>query len=88
MELYLFAVRFIQAFQMIGLVVSAFSLVLLQSSDLRISGQRAVFIAVLGFTAYAIKQASGAVTIMQDLVRYRAIFDADRAGKPTLQRVQ
>jgi hypothetical protein len=87
LESYLFLIRFVHAFQMLGLIASAGALVFLQF-DVSVLWQRVVFAIALGSGAYAIKQAAGAVTVMQDLVRYRAIFDADRADRPPLRDVK
>jgi len=50
-----------------------------EDADLR--WQRVALGATIGFGMYAVKQAAGSVTVMHDLIRYRAIFDADKATR-------
>lgn len=83
LEPFLFLVRYVHVFQMVALVVSGFALVAAQFDQFPIAGQRVSFAVAFGFGAYAIKQASTAVGVMQDLVRYKAIYEA---AQPQLQR--
>ena len=78
---YLFAVRYIHASQMLAMVSSIGALMLLQFSETPLIWQRVALGAMLGFGMYAIKQAASAVGIMQDLIHYRALFDADSASR-------
>jgi hypothetical protein len=78
---YLFFIRYVHLFQMVALIASAIGLVILQIIDIPIIYQRMAVALVVGATAYAIKQAAGSVTVMRDVVRHRATFDAERQGK-------
>ena len=77
LDSYLFAVRYVHASQMTATVFSMTALVLVQLPELHVNWQRVMCAIVLGMSGYAIKEASLAVGIMQDLIRYKAIFDVE-----------
>lgn len=83
LEKFLFFVSFVHLFQLIALLTSAVGLIVTQFDTIALVWQRVMLTAMLGFGAYAIKVAAGSVTVMHDLIGYRAIFDADRAAKAT-----
>jgi len=82
LDAYLFLVRYVQVFQMLAMISSVSALLAAQFPQVPMVAQRALLAAMLGFAAYAIKQASSAVGVMQDLVRYRAAFDAADSQQP------
>lgn len=77
LESYLFLVRYVNVAQMSALVVSMATLIAAQFPQVPLTAQRVLCALALGFGAYAIKQASTAVGVTEDLVRYRAKFDAE-----------
>jgi hypothetical protein len=77
LEKFLFFVSYTHVSQMIALSVSAITLIITQFEGISLWWQRSAMVATIGVGVYAIKQAAGSVTVMHDLIRYRAIFDAD-----------
>ena len=82
LEDYLFLVRYIHLAQVLTLIASALALFAAQYPQIPLTWHRALLIALLGFGAYSIRQAAEAVGVMQDLVRYRAMFDAAQSEVP------
>lgn len=80
LEGYLFLVRYVHFFQIVALSFSMIGLLAAQFDLIPIGWQRILFILLVGFGAYAVKEATKSVGVMQDLVRYRAIFDAAGSG--------
>ena len=76
LDSFLFAVRYVHVFQMVAMIASIATLLLALFPDVPLLWQRGACAIMLGLSAYAIKQASMAVGVMQDLVRYKAAFDA------------
>ena len=85
LDSYLFLVRYVHASQMAAMVASIVTLLLVQFPDVALEWQRAACVVTLGLSAYGIKEASLAVGVMQDLVRYKAIYDAE--GRSNLRAV-
>lgn len=81
LDSYLFAVRYVHAAQMVALTASIAALLVAQYHDVPINWQRVICAVMLGLGAYAIKQAAMSVGIMQDLVRYKAVFDSSQTTK-------
>jgi hypothetical protein len=89
LEKFLFFVSYVHISQIIALSLSAITLIVTQFEDIDLRWQRFAMGITIGFGIYAIKQAAGSVTVMHDLIRYRAIFDADRAANAgTVHRIR
>lgn len=83
---YLFFIDYIHLAQVFAVVASALGLAAILITDLPILVQRVLFGAALGTSAYAVKQAFGAVRLMHDLVWYHAAYDeaaAEASGNIT-----
>ena len=76
LSVYLFHITYVHIAQIAAVVVSVFSLVVCTMKGLPSEYARIVFGITVACTAYAIKEAGGAVTIMNDLIWYRSTFDA------------
>lgn len=81
LDKFLFFVSYVHTSQILALSVSAIALMVTQFEDADLRWQRVALGATIGFGMYAVKQAAGSVTVMHDLIRYRAIFDADKATR-------
>jgi hypothetical protein len=80
LEKFLFFVSYTHMTQILALSISAIALIVTQFEGVGLWWHRSAMVATIGFGIYAIKQAAGSVTVMHDLIRYRAIFDADRVS--------
>jgi hypothetical protein len=88
LETFLFFVSYAHGSQIAALSISAIALIAAQFDEIGVRWQRFALAATIGFGIYAIKQAAGSVTVMHDLIRYRAIFDADRGSNGIVRRIR
>lgn len=78
-EKYLFYIDWIQASQLLALIVSAASMFSSISTGMPIIAHRVVLGCSVAFSFYAIRFAANAVTVMHDLVWQRSIFEEQEA---------
>jgi hypothetical protein len=78
---YIFYINFINVAQITALLICALAL-LLMLCDVGVIYNRVAFAIMIGTSAYAIKQASSAVSAMHDLIWQKAIFDGHTKGNP------
>jgi hypothetical protein len=89
LEKFLFFVSYAHVSQIVALSASAIALISTQFEEFDLRWQRLALAMTIGFGIYAIKQAAGSVIVMHDLIRYRAIFDADRpSNAATVRRIR
>ncbi|MCJ2089539.1 hypothetical protein MKK88_26640 [Methylobacterium sp. E-005] len=80
-KIYLYQISYVQAAQIIAVVLSGAALIALAAANPPAGLNEWLFIVVLASTGYALKEAVGAVTILHDLIWYRSIFDAHQEQK-------
>jgi len=73
---YIFYVGWVHLWQLIAIIVSAAGLLIVLVDLVPLFWEQIFFGLMIGITGYAVHQASGAVTAMQDIVWYRSIFEA------------
>lgn len=83
---YMFHISYVQFAQLLAVISGGIGLVLLLCDGIPVLVHRYVFAAILATNAYAIKEAVGAVTILYDLVWYRAIFESSQNGSDNVAR--
>lgn len=84
---YLYFINFVHLFQSIALMISAVTLVTVLFHQLPPWLHRCLFAATIAATAYGFRWAIGTITVMQDVVWYRSIYDEDRAAQGTSSNI-
>jgi hypothetical protein len=72
---YLFYVDWVQAAQLFAVIVSATAMFSSVIQKIPVLGHRAILVASIASSIYAVRSAVNAVTVMHDLVWQRAIFE-------------
>lgn len=73
---YIYYIDYVHLAQLVAVAASAVGLLSVVIDLLPEMWERVLFGAVVGLSAYAMKQAAGTVTAMHDIVWYRSIYDA------------
>src|SRR4051794_8470463 len=84
---YILQITFMHIFQISAAIIAAAGLISVLLDHVPASVSRSIFALTLMLTAYAIKQAVGAVTAMNDLVWQSAFFEANRPAGSNVVRM-
>ncbi|MGP9821339.1 hypothetical protein ACTZWW_15090 [Salinarimonas sp. NSM] len=83
LQKYLFHVGYMHVAQIVAVALTGIALILILFPQIDVMINRVVFALSVGSSIYAIKEATGSVTILYDLIWYRSIFESEMNSNVT-----